>query len=204
MQHSTTVQVLSGNHTCVVDEGACTIWHVLKHTADASIRTLKHLRQPLFLQNGFVADLTTLVNSPPVTYMKVTLLVHIMQPAAECCLSTKSMRCQLCHLLQVYIRIDQPQTALKQYSEAATRQAGQVDLLLGQARVHDALDDLEQGVKLYKQASALSKYILIVAQAYAPTLQRCLDKVTFAFLTSKHRLRHNGCLHQCMKCCAGH
>ena len=81
------------------------------------------------------------------------------------------MQIELRHLLQVYIRIDQPQTALKQYSEAAARQAGQVDLLLGQARVHDALNDLEQGVKLYKQVSALSQYILIVAQAYGLILQ---------------------------------
>ena len=57
--------------------------------------------------------------------------------------------------MQVYIRIDQPQTALQQYSQAATRQTGQVDLLLGQARVLDALNDLEQGVKLYKQVTAL-------------------------------------------------
>ena len=51
----------------------------------------------------------------------------------------------------MYIRIDQPQTALEQYSQAAFRQEGQIDLLLGQARVYDALNDLEQGVKLYKQ-----------------------------------------------------
>lgn len=56
-------------------------------------------------------------------------------------------------LVQVYIRIDQPQTALQQYSQAAARQPGQMELLLGQARVHDALNDLEQGVKLYKQVS---------------------------------------------------
>lgn len=55
------------------------------------------------------------------------------------------------YLLQVYVRIDQPQTALEQYSQAAARQEGQTELLLGQARVHDALNDLEQGVKLYKQ-----------------------------------------------------
>lgn len=54
-------------------------------------------------------------------------------------------------LTQVYVRFDQPQTALQQYSQAAARQPGQVELLLGQARVHDALNDLEQGVKLYKQ-----------------------------------------------------
>lgn len=54
-------------------------------------------------------------------------------------------------LAQVYIRMDQPQTALQQYTQAAARQPGQIELLLGQARVHDALNDLEQGVKLYKQ-----------------------------------------------------
>lgn len=52
---------------------------------------------------------------------------------------------------QVYIRMDQPQTALQQYSQAAARQPGQMELLLGQARVHDALNDLEDGIKLYKQ-----------------------------------------------------
>lgn len=56
----------------------------------------------------------------------------------------------------MYIRIDQPQTALEQYSQAATRQVGQIELLLGQARVHDALNDLEQGVKLYKQVMPTS------------------------------------------------
>jgi len=58
----------------------------------------------------------------------------------------------------VYIRIDQPQTALEQYSQAASRQEGQIDLLLGQARVYDALNDLEQGVKLYKQVIHLYKF----------------------------------------------
>ncbi len=62
------------------------------------------------------------------------------------------------HCLQVYIRIDQPQTALEQYSQAASRQEGQIDLLLGQARVYDALNDLEQGVKLYKQVIHLYKF----------------------------------------------
>ncbi len=62
------------------------------------------------------------------------------------------------HCLQVYIRIDQPQTALEQYSQAAFRQEGQIDLLLGQARVYDALNDLEQGVKLYKQVIHLYKF----------------------------------------------
>ena len=47
--------------------------------------------------------------------------------------------------------MDQPQTALEQYSQAAARQPGQMELLLGQARVHDALNNLEEGVKLYKQ-----------------------------------------------------
>ena len=52
-------------------------------------------------------------------------------------------------MVQVYIRMDQPQTALQQYSQAAARQPGQMELLLGQARVLDALNDLEEGVKLY-------------------------------------------------------
>ena len=60
--------------------------------------------------------------------------------------------------MQVYIRIDQPQTALEQYSQAASRQEGQIDLLLGQARVYDALNDLEQGVKLYKQVLHLYNF----------------------------------------------
>lgn len=61
----------------------------------------------------------------------------------------------------MYIRIDQPQTALEQYSQAACRQEGQIDLLLGQARVYDALNDLEQGVKLYKQVMHLYNFTTI-------------------------------------------
>lgn len=52
---------------------------------------------------------------------------------------------------QVYTRLDQPQTALQQYKKIGAEQAGQVDILLGQARIHDAINDLETGVTLYKE-----------------------------------------------------
>ena len=73
------------------------------------------------------------------------------------------------HCLQVYIRIDQPQTALEQYSQAASRQEGQIDLLLGQARVYDALNDLEQGVKLYKQVSHIYNFKAITGMSSVMT-----------------------------------
>lgn len=53
--------------------------------------------------------------------------------------------------MQVYTRLDQPQTALQQYKRVTAEQAGQVDMLLGQARIHDAINDLETGFTLYKE-----------------------------------------------------
>lgn len=56
--------------------------------------------------------------------------------------------------MQVYTRIDQPQAALKEYSRVAQSQAGQIEMLLGQARIHDAMNDLDSGVTLYKEVCA--------------------------------------------------
>ena len=42
-----------------------------------------------------------------------------------------------------------------------------MELLLGQARVHDAMNDIEQGVKLYKQVRSSLGCPLIPALAYA-------------------------------------
>lgn len=55
--------------------------------------------------------------------------------------------------VQIYTRLDQPQTALQQYKRVAAEQAGQVDMLLGQARIYDAINDIETGVTLYKEVT---------------------------------------------------
>ena len=57
--------------------------------------------------------------------------------------------------MQVYVRMDQPNTALEQYGAAAARHPAEPALLLGQARIHDALNNMDQGVELYKQACML-------------------------------------------------
>ena len=57
--------------------------------------------------------------------------------------------------MQVYTRLDQPQAALQQYKRVAAEQAGQTDMLLGQARIYDAINDIETGVTLYKEVTLL-------------------------------------------------
>eukprot|EP00873_Tetraselmis_striata_P007905 jgi/Tetstr1/428169/TSEL_018220.t1 len=54
-------------------------------------------------------------------------------------------------LCKVYIRLDQPNTALEAYLKASEEHRGDVSLVLGAARIHDALNDMEQGVQLYKK-----------------------------------------------------
>ena len=75
---------------------------------------------------------------------KVYCIAHrlLLLPAAKVKLS-----------VQVYTRLDQPQTALQQYKRVAAEQAGQVDMLLGQARIYDAINDIETGVTLYKEVT---------------------------------------------------
>ena len=53
--------------------------------------------------------------------------------------------------MQVYIRLDQPGTALDLYSKASERHPGETSLILGVARVHDMLNNMNQAVQFYKK-----------------------------------------------------
>ncbi|GFR50306.1 hypothetical protein Agub_g12497 [Astrephomene gubernaculifera] len=53
-------------------------------------------------------------------------------------------------LCKIYLRMDQPNTALEQYTSALAAHPGDSSLLLGVARVYDALGDAEKAVSFYK------------------------------------------------------
>eukprot|EP00735_Rhodelphis_limneticus_P006543 TRINITY_DN18959_c0_g1::TRINITY_DN18959_c0_g1_i1::g.21714::m.21714 TRINITY_DN18959_c0_g1::TRINITY_DN18959_c0_g1_i1::g.21714 ORF type:complete len:529 (+),score=65.76,sp/Q8VD72/TTC8_MOUSE/54.63/0.0,TPR_11/PF13414.1/72,TPR_11/PF13414.1/0.12,TPR_11/PF13414.1/0.00022,TPR_11/PF13414.1/0.012,TPR_11/PF13414.1/3.2e-07,TPR_11/PF13414.1/1.5e-09,TPR_11/PF13414.1/5e-05,TPR_11/PF13414.1/7.4,TPR_2/PF07719.12/1.4e+02,TPR_2/PF07719.12/5.4e+02,TPR_2/PF07719.12/4.4,TPR_2/PF07719.12/0.56,TPR_2/PF07719.12/0.87,TPR_ len=55
-------------------------------------------------------------------------------------------------LAKVYLKLDQPKTALDIYEKASNSIQGDVNLILAQARVYDALGDLTKGVDLYRRA----------------------------------------------------
>ena len=54
-------------------------------------------------------------------------------------------------LCKVLLRLDQPTAALQQYAAASERHPGDIALLLGAARVHDALDQTEEALASYHQ-----------------------------------------------------
>ena len=53
-------------------------------------------------------------------------------------------------LANVYIRLDQPASAMRVYRAGQTQFPGETSMLLGEARIHDALNDMAAGVALYK------------------------------------------------------
>ena len=53
-------------------------------------------------------------------------------------------------LANVYIRLDQPASAIRVYRAGQTQFPGETSMLLGEARIHDALNDMAAGVALYK------------------------------------------------------
>ncbi|KAG2451608.1 hypothetical protein HYH02_003389 [Chlamydomonas schloesseri] len=53
-------------------------------------------------------------------------------------------------LCKIYLRMDQPNTALEHYTSALGAHPGDSSLLLGVARVYDALGDAEKAVAFYK------------------------------------------------------
>ena len=57
-------------------------------------------------------------------------------------------------LLQVHLRMDQPNAALDTFSRAAEQLPSEIAPLLGQARICDALNEAERGVELYKKVSS--------------------------------------------------
>ena len=54
-------------------------------------------------------------------------------------------------LAKVHIRHDQPFAAVAVYEKGAAQFPGETSMLLGQARICDALGELDEGVELYKQ-----------------------------------------------------
>mmetsp|Transcript_1792 Transcript_1792/g.6239 ORF Transcript_1792/g.6239 Transcript_1792/m.6239 type:complete len:507 (+) Transcript_1792:246-1766(+) len=54
-------------------------------------------------------------------------------------------------LCKVYIRLDQPNDALKAYHKAAESMVGDTSILLGAARIYDAVNDMQKSVQLYKR-----------------------------------------------------
>ncbi|EFJ39613.1 TRP protein for flagellar function [Volvox carteri f. nagariensis] len=57
---------------------------------------------------------------------------------------------QSAELCKIYLRMDQPNTALEHYTSALGAHPGDSSLLLGVARVYDALGDAEKAVSFYK------------------------------------------------------
>jgi len=55
-------------------------------------------------------------------------------------------------LSKIYLRLDQPNTALDNYMRASEKFSGDVSLILSIARVYDALGDTARGVQYYKKA----------------------------------------------------
>lgn len=54
-------------------------------------------------------------------------------------------------MCKVYVKIDQPNTAIEQYLKAAESHPGDVSLLTGVARIHSMLFDMERSVTYYKK-----------------------------------------------------
>jgi tetratricopeptide repeat protein 8 len=54
-------------------------------------------------------------------------------------------------LCKVYIKLDQPNTALDVYRAYSERHPGDLHSLLGIARIYDQLNDMTQCVAIYKQ-----------------------------------------------------
>lgn len=56
---------------------------------------------------------------------------------------------------KVCLRMDQPLAALELYSNAAEKHPGNIGLLLGQARIQEAVGQHAHSLALYQQASTL-------------------------------------------------
>ncbi|KAL6759471.1 TRP protein for flagellar function [Haematococcus lacustris] len=65
-------------------------------------------------------------------------------------IKTQEMMSAVLELAKVYLRLDQPNSALEHYTAALQAHPGDPDLLLGMARVYDALGDTDKGVQFYK------------------------------------------------------
>ncbi|RLN91567.1 hypothetical protein BBJ28_00007926 [Nothophytophthora sp. Chile5] len=73
----------------------------------------------------------------------------------ESSLRNQDMVITFLELGKVYLRLDQPNTALDRYEKAKTKFPGDTQLLVGIARVYDMLNDVEKSVDVYKEVLQL-------------------------------------------------
>ncbi|KAJ8508601.1 hypothetical protein ON010_g18854 [Phytophthora cinnamomi] len=73
----------------------------------------------------------------------------------ESSLRNQDMVITFLELGKVYLRLDQPNTALDRYEKGKTKFPGDVQLLVSIARVHDMLNDVEKSVSVYKEVLQL-------------------------------------------------
>jgi len=66
-------------------------------------------------------------------------------------IGNQSMVATISELCKVYIRLDQPNTALEHYMKGIEKHPGATSLILGAARIYDALNDMAKGVSFYKK-----------------------------------------------------
>ena len=69
----------------------------------------------------------------------------------ESSLRNQDMVITYLELCKVYLRLDQPNTALDRYQKARAKFPGDVQLLVGIARVHDMINDVDKSVECYKE-----------------------------------------------------
>jgi tetratricopeptide repeat protein 8 len=86
-------------------------------------------------------------------YYQLGLLRDAEQQLASS-LKNQDMVATALELAKVHVRLDQPAAALDLYVEAAGRQAWEPGLLLGAARVRDALGQGEEALALYQQVGS--------------------------------------------------
>ncbi|GLD98491.1 hypothetical protein PINS_up007188 [Pythium insidiosum] len=73
----------------------------------------------------------------------------------ESSLRNQEMVITVLELGKVYLRLDQPNTAIDRYEKAKPKFPGDIHLLLGVARVHDMLNDTEKSIECYKEVLQL-------------------------------------------------
>lgn len=73
----------------------------------------------------------------------------------ESSLRSQEMVLTVLELGKVYLRLDQPNTALARYERARESFPGDTQLLIASARVYDMLNDVDKSVQVYKDVLAL-------------------------------------------------
>ncbi|OQR90039.1 sporangia induced TRP protein [Achlya hypogyna] len=69
----------------------------------------------------------------------------------ESSLRSQEMVITYLELCKVYMKLDQPNTALEYYKRASAKFPGDVHVLVGMARIHDMLNDVDNSVDVYKK-----------------------------------------------------